>query len=206
MATHFIGGLNGVGKSTVVNAVVERNAGYERLHTTSLFMAHLGILAGDYDQLRALPDDYKARQNNAMLEALLSRPSTLDREQILDSHFLNIVEGHTTRLIDGSWPRRLGSLVLVTADVEIVQERLSMDTVRRQRRLFAPDITPGQQRDAISQYLADTTDEFMRIANLAGCPNKIIQNNDCVEATATELMDFLSTLSKNEGQTGIADE
>jgi adenylate kinase len=195
MSRHFIGGLNGVGKSTVISSISGLNPVYQRLHTTSLFMEHLGIPPGDYDQLRALPDDFKVQENNRMLDSLSATPTAPGCGHILDSHFLNIVEGRATRLIEGTWPRRLGSLVLVTSDVQVIYDRLMADAPTRERRLFTLNTTPGQQRDAISHYLAMTVAEFEYVADLAGCPSIIIDNNSTPEVAAEEFLGFAAGLN-----------
>jgi len=197
MARHFVGGFNGVGKSRVISEVVARDLGFERLHTTSLFMTHLGLPPGAYNQLRALPDEVKAVENNKMLDALLAEPPPLGVEQMLDSHYLNVVGGETTRLITGAWPRRLGSLVLITADVEILYERITQDAATRDRRLFAADATPGQQRDAIARYLAATAAEFKYVVAQAECPHVVIDNSGDPETAATRFLEFHASLPSN---------
>ncbi|HSW65654.1 MAG TPA: hypothetical protein VLI54_00755 [Bacillota bacterium] len=177
MPHYFVGGINGVGKSTIVRELVAAEPSLEHIHTTSLIMQWLGIAPGDYEHLQSLPEAHKTEQNQLMLTHHLGVAGQQYRQLVLDSHYLHILEGRTSQLITGDWPRFLGALVLIEADVESIHERISCDSPTRRRPLFLPGTTAAQQIDALSDYKRETREEFEAIATRFSLPHHIIENN-----------------------------
>jgi len=181
--------MNAVGKSSLARDIQRAEPAIEVVHTTSAMMDWLGIKPGNYDALRSLPDDYKQQQNERMFQARLTTPPLDEHPLLFDSHYLNLVDGRVSRLIQGDWPKYLGGLVLIYADIEVVYDRIQRDAPARNRRLFPPGSTPRQQLDVLQTFARQTEAEFRAIADRFSLPSIAIQNsgND-----ATPLDDFLT--------------
>ena len=90
---YFIGGVNGVGKSTFLNELIARETQFRVLKGSSAFMERLGLEQGDYDSLRALPDEYKRQEFNKMMEELLTEPSNDGKILLIDAHYFHYKRG-----------------------------------------------------------------------------------------------------------------
>lgn len=194
-----MGGINGSGKSFLAKEVTLADPAFEVAHTTSMFMNWLGFEDGDYPRLRQLSSDLKSEENSRMLSSYLREVGARGISSILDSHYLNMVEGHITRLVDGDWPRLLGGLVLVEADVGVVHQRITEDNNKRQRHLFPKLATPGEQRDLLQTYQTSTREEFRGISTQFDLPNRIIRNDGPIEAARDDFLDFHYNIIK-QGQ------
>src|SRR5665213_1727358 len=92
--TYFIGGVNGVGKSTLLKRIQEKRPNdFEVISGSKLLMESLGI-AGDYDALRALSNEQKAQAWAECVNQLLEAPRTANL--LVDSHYVNLVNDELT--------------------------------------------------------------------------------------------------------------
>jgi adenylate kinase len=194
MSSYFFGGINGTGKSTIIEQIRWSVPEVKIKHTTSMLMERLSITPGDYDSLRGLSEDYKTAQNESMLTGYLVRADEEENTTLLDSHYLNMIEGKVTRLIRGEWPRYLGAMVLIEADIEQVHQRIINENASRERRLFPAAATHGKQRDILRAYSVQTRNEFFAVAAKFKLPYLIIVNDADVTTAANIFVDFMAKI------------
>ena len=189
MAVYFFGGINGVGKTSLIEEISFRAPHLQKKHTSSMFMEWLQLKPGDYETLRELPDGYKRAQNEAMLTHYL-KELTPTEDVLLDSHYLTLINGSTSKIISGSWPYYLGTLVLIEANIEDIYIRILHDAPFRNRSLFPPGLNDQQKKTMLHRYLLSTRHEFTRTAKRYNLPTLIIQNSD-IQRSAGIFLEYI---------------
>jgi len=179
---YFVGGVNGVGKTTLLKAIAEARPEFLVLRLSEHLMKWLGI-PGDYDALRALSQEYKREQVPLCLERLLE--DNQDRSILVDTHYLNTINGEITVVTD-EWLSRFDALVMITAPTVDVIRRIDNDPAR-DRALFKPDET--DKYAFIEHYQALTKQEFDRQARDCDVPSLVIHHRH--HNTAMAVTDFL---------------
>lgn len=183
----FLGGVNGAGKTTILHAVQQLRPTWSYVKTSKAFMEYLGF-PGDYDKLRAL-DPVVRRQSLADLMEEIIKTGQKTECQIVDSHYLNLTYGKIeTRT--GPWLAGFDALVLITAPVDTIIERLKQDGHLRDRALFSVDTPQEEERGILETYIEETEKEFYRLADQFGLPASQIENID-KETSARQLIDFI---------------
>jgi hypothetical protein len=189
MVQHFMGGVNASGKSTLAREVSLVRPEFEVIHTGTAIMDRLGIVPGDVDALRALPAEYKRRENEAMLSDLTRR--LLGKSALYDSHYLNMIEGRVTPLITGTWLANLDSLLLVETCPEVLYERIVRDTPIKNRKLFAHDTAPAQALDILDDYTKQTREECEQLAKTFDLPTLVVQNDsEQLDGVVEQFLEF----------------
>lgn len=170
---YFIGGVNGVGKSTFLTEVCTRHPGFRIVKGSSAFMEWLKLESGDYDSLRALADDYKRAEFDRMMNDLLSQPPTDGKIMLIDAHYFHYKRGE---MVDttGDWMSMLDALFVVTGETEEVFKRVLEDT--KGRDLFAQGASLDEQRALLERYLGGTIKKAREMSEKHGIPLFIINN------------------------------
>lgn len=171
---YFIGGVNGVGKSTFLSEVSARHPEFQIVKSSSMFMGWLKLEPGDYDSLRALPDDYKRVEFDKMMNDLLSQSSTDGKIMLIDVHYFHYKQGE---MIDttGSWMSIFDALFVVTGDVEEVLKRIIKDNTKN-RDLFPQGVSLDEQRILLKKYLIKTIEKAREVSEKYNIPLFIINN------------------------------
>ena len=177
----YVGGVNGVGKTTVLEALF-KETGFPVKHATQEFLKFLGI-PGDYNELRKLDDEYRKLQlNQFMSEIAASRKSF-----ILDSHYLIMVDGVIKSVID-EWIKQYDLLIYLTAPAEVILERLNSDN--RDRALFSSN-DRLQQIHELQLFLDKTKNEVNSTANKYKIPMCILETDQELMVVVNSLKDRL---------------
>lgn len=148
---YFVGGVNGVGKTTLLKAIADADPSFVVVRGSEELMKWLGI-PNDYDALRALPQEFKKKEWVGCLADILTR--TTDQDLLLDAHYLNLINGEQTIVTD-VWLDAFDVAVLVEATPGEIYARIRKD--QRDRALF------DEARDdllVIARYLAATERHF----------------------------------------------
>lgn len=185
---YFIGGVNGVGKSTFLKELTEREPQFRILKGSSAFMDWLGIEQGDYNSLRALPDDHKRQEFDKMMEKVPTEPSADGKILLVDAHYFHYKRGE---MLDttGNWISMIDALFVVTADPEDVFKRVSED--EKERDLFPIDSDEDTQRQMLDKYLEGTINLARQLSETHGVPFIVLENKqDDIDST---VKDFLNS-------------
>lgn len=170
---YFIGGVNGVGKTTFLTEVSIRYPKFRVIKGSSAFMEWLGIAQGDYKSLRALPDEYKRVEFDKMMNDLLSKPTEDGKILLIDAHYFHYKHG---KMIDttGDWMSMLDALFVITGRTDEVFKRVSEDN--KDRDLFPDDTLPEEQRELLGVYLERTIQKAREVSKKYGVPLFILEN------------------------------
>jgi adenylate kinase len=153
----FVGGINGVGKTSVVKAAA-RELGYEYIHGTSLLMNYLGF-DSDYEQLRALKQEERDIALGKCMEELLASKDKV----IADSHYMGLVRGKVDQVTD-AWISGFDAFVLISAPFEDVWSRIEADSKHRDRALFPQGNSTEENKRMLYNYMTRTRDEFLALS------------------------------------------
>ena len=192
----YVGGVNAVGKSTLLKKAAEE-LGCEYIHMTSGLLQYLGF-GNDYEKLRALTQLERDTKLGEYVQTLFNRQDQQPRANMLfDSHYLALVRGKVDR-VTGPWSEYFDAFVLLSAPLDNVWERLDEDSKTRDRGLFPIDITSEVERkNIIESYQKQILEEFERLVKMYGKPSVVIENKKGLLSEAVEeLVVFLTYLHK----------
>ena len=185
----FAGGINGVGKSTVLRRTAEV-MDIEYVSGSTALLSHLGF-PGDYEKLRALSSDEQDREWAACVEKLLAT----GRSFLLDAHYLSLVRGKVTHQGGKEWLRRFDVAAIIMAPVGEILERISADERVRDRALFPEGLSESGKLDMLIKYQEATYTDFRTLAWKYDLYSiEIFNGAGDLEKTVSKLVDWLSTI------------
>jgi broad-specificity NMP kinase len=141
----LFGGVNGSGKSTLLE-LVSKALGYPVIYVSGEFMHHMGY-GTDYERLRAIPNSVRDEKLSQFMKELLH----VEGNALFDSHYLNLVRGNISD-VTGDWIKDVDALVLVSAPIEIVWQRITLDSGWRDRALFPKDTEEKRAKEMLVDY------------------------------------------------------
>lgn len=140
MGLFFIGGINGVGKTSITNSLAGRCSKIKVLSGTEELMERLGIEKGGYEQLRRIPEEEKSE---AFAELFLDLKKSYQRNDIVlvTGHYVKILNGRITPSF-GPWYGVCTAAILVASEPNMILKRILRDELegsRADRGLFKTD-------------------------------------------------------------------
>lgn len=199
---YFLGGVNGVGKTTILNSLLEANPNFELFKGSAKLMARLNLQPGDYTGLRALPDELKEMEVSAMMEEVLAEGKPEDSPLIIDAHYINYKRGEM-RDATGPWMRHLSCLFVIEAPAEIILQRANEDLESGKRsRDFLPDnLTPEEQLFWVNNYLRVTQEKVLEVSNLYSVPWIAVENHGVsIESVVETLREYHQRIVCKSGE------
>lgn len=187
---YFIGGVNGVGKTTLLLAIKKARPDFEIIKGSQHLMEYLGF-PGDYDALRTMSFDYASEKFGEMIEILLRKHENI----IFDSHYLNLVEGVLSPPVTGEWIQKFDVLLLLDASPETVLQRIQNES--RDRALFPRDTSVKKMHSIYENYIQAYRNEFQRVVDLWHLPSKILDAEKSTDEIAQDFIAFDESLRKN---------
>lgn len=183
----FVGGINGVGKTSVVKAAAGA-LGYEYIHGSSLLMKYLGF-DSDYEKLRALKQEERdIALGTCMQEMLLSKDNV-----IADSHYMGLVRGKVDQ-VTGEWIAGFDAFILISASFEDVWSRIEADSKDRDRALFPLGNSAEENKRMLYNYMIRTQEEFLSLSRKYHKPHIEIPNqHNMSQKTVEALVEFVGT-------------
>ena len=188
----YVGGVNGVGKSTILRRATQIDKRLEVIHFASGIMQQLGLAPGSYDQLRDAPQPAKDVATSELVESLVSRRTHQIR--LVDSHYMYLIEGKTypsTR----DWIAKFDALVLVTANSGVIWKRIQADEALRDRDLFSANDKLDNEHRELANSITDNQREFEDLVKRYHKDHFILtHNDDDVDRAARKLINFIDTV------------
>lgn len=169
----FLGGVNGVGKTTFITRVQEAMPDVVVVDGTKAFMEWLGI-PGDYDKLRAMDNGERNRQRNLFIPATLAKHE--GKDVIFAAHYLNLVNGEVRDVSPGEWPKSFDILALLTAPAQHIYERIKKES--RDRALFFPGTLSEEEQKALKDYIDLTKTKALEVSGQFGIRYVEIDNSN----------------------------
>lgn len=188
---YFIGGVNGVGKTTFLEELASRYPDIEVVHGSGALMKWLGIQPGDYDGLRNFPDDLKNIETGKMIQHILRERKGKGKILIIDAHYFHYKRGE---LVDttGEWMTLLDTLWMITAPAEVILARVEKNEAEggKLRDLFPLDINSKEGKLMIlNNFLAKTLEKAQEISKRYNIPCFVINNGN--EGIGSVIEEFL---------------
>lgn len=167
----FIGGINGVGKTTFLNALQKQMPEARFVDGAKSFMEWLGI-PNDYESLRKIDNATANEKKNQFITELCQQYDNL----VFGAHYLNLVNGEVRDVSLGDWPKLFDYLVFLTAPIEDIYERINRDETSRDRALFGPDIGREEAIRLLDQYNEQNRQKAKELSNRFNVPYIEIEN------------------------------
>lgn len=181
-------GVNGVGKTTLLKSIYEKEPGVFHLFSGSArFMERLGLQSGDYESLRQFPEDFKDKAfDDLMLEILRQKRPGVRAVLLVDAHLYNYKQG---QMIESStnWMGGLDSIFLVSTDAGSLRAR--METDAKVRDTLPLGLGKSEQVGMLAYFLDATERKAREISKQYKIPFYVIQNPEGGMDTA--IQDFL---------------
>lgn len=197
---YFVGGVNGVGKSALIEGLTKQHSDFEVFPSSDRLMAWLGIEVGDYEALRKFPEDLKRAEFNRLMTNVLSRREWTKKVLVVSAHFWNYKGGN---LIDatGEWMSFLDALFVVTAKPETILAHLEGDEERagKTRDLFTVGILRGEKIAMLRYYLARTMDKASDVSSRYLIPLFVINNEQAgINHAIRQFLDFDAKIRRKD--------
>lgn len=177
MGLIYIGGVNGVGKTSIAQAFA-RQESIRMLNGSTELMKYLGI-PGNYDQLRRLPESVKEQALTTLFEDLALTNS--EAPTVITGHYVKVLCG-TVNPTYGPWYKHCSLLVLVISPPHSILRRIARDEItgaRVGRRLFGSrEITLGVQIRMLERAQRMSLAVMHRATREFGVPSLSLENKD----------------------------
>lgn len=192
--TYFVGGINGVGKSAILDKLLEIDNRFTVLSGSKYFMQWLGLKEGDYKTLQLLPHNFKNKELNKMMQYLIHNPLAKNKSLLISAHYLRIIEGEISDAID-DWISLFDGLFLIIAEPKMILKRLENDFLvnGRNRNIFPQNISNENKLHLLNKYQAITLKKIKELSKKFNIPFFVIQNN-LLEKALSKFINCLNNL------------
>jgi adenylate kinase len=198
---YFIGGVNGVGKTTVLEHIVNFNKNrknkkekYILLKGSCLLMKWLGIKDKDYKTLRTLNPKLKNRETGKMILQIMRSNHGKGITYLFDGHFIHYNNGKPVDVI-GDWIKKFSILIFISASTKNILNR-SLTDKNKERDLFPSYLKYRDKIKIISEYQKITLEKVKEISRKFGIPFIIIKNNSSIDHFVEKFIQIEKTLDK----------
>lgn len=193
---YFLGGINGVGKTTFLTEIQSLKLGFSVIRTSLKLFEWLDIPLGDYSKLRALPATYKNIQLENMMYSILKDDFYNNKDTIIEAHYLNLNMGAIYETI-GQWVSEIDAFILINSEIKIVWNRIKNDSSNRNRDLFPINSTKSEQIALLEKYATLTKLKAKEISCQYKIPLLIIENEDNhLSRAVNSFLEFHNTLKE----------
>ena len=178
MSIIFLGGINGVGKSSVAQELCRR-INIQALHGTTELMNSLGIVLGDYATLQNLPEVIKEQAFENVFRSLVGgRKKDIT---LVTGHYAKILQGEILPSY-GGWYGYCDLLVALVSSPHEILHRITDDESsgkRATRNVFGERIVTPLERMAFLENAQYVSEKVMRQASKEfRVPSFCIRNTD----------------------------
>ncbi|MCD6270515.1 hypothetical protein J7J23_01905 [bacterium] len=129
MSLFFIGGVNGVGKTSIIREVVTISPSVLAVDGAKELMKRLNINNDNYDKLRNMPDELVEKALISLFRLLSQRKN---KDVLITGHYVKIFNDKITPSI-GPWYRYCDVLMLIYSNPEAIIRHIFYDEVSKKR-------------------------------------------------------------------------
>lgn len=196
---YLVGGVNGVGKSSLTQELSVRYPEFEVFRGSTRFMEWLRLPPGDYEVLQKLPEDYKSAELEKMMAEVFKNGVSGGKTLIIDAHYFNYKHGE---LIDatGGWVSQLDALFVVSVSPATILRRIELDQVTggRKRDVLPHNISRTQKIELLGKFLRVTVDKAQDLSKKYSVPYFVINNDtDGLNIAIGEFLECHSALNSD---------
>ena len=197
---YFIGGINGVGKSTFLKNIISQKTNQEfvLIKGISWFMKWLGLRSGDYNKLQKLNERFKNKELEKMICFIIKTNQRKNKTFLFDGHYFHYKRGIPINTI-GKWIKYFTALFLIDAPTEVILRRIYKDKNKKpeDRDLFPINLyNTEKQKDIISMYRMVTVRKIKELSSKHKISYFIINNERNINNTIREFMDCHRLINK----------
>jgi len=176
---YFVGGISGVGKSSVLKTLQKSNQQFQIIQGSKYFMKWLGLKTSDYNTLQSLPNRFKNKELKKMMQFLIYNSLNSSKSVLINAHFLRIHNGEITNAV-GNWISLFDGLFFINADPKKILERINYDflTTGRDRKLFYSGMDEKAKLNFLKYCIKKNLQKIQELSNKFKIPYFIINNKD----------------------------
>ncbi|MEK7113216.1 MAG: AAA family ATPase [Patescibacteria group bacterium] len=194
----FVGGINGSGKTTILNLVAASNKEVSVIKGSKIFMKWLGIKRGNYKKLQSLPDKKVLMEQEKMIHYLVKKRRFGRSKKIvlIDAHYVNIREERVQGWV-GDWLSMMSGLALIKASPTDILRRIEYDENEsiRKRSVFAIHTNNKHKLKLVGVFNRKSDRVFRKFARMYNKPNKVFINKKGQSGrVAKRLNEFLASI------------
>ena len=191
----FIGGINGVGKTSIIKKFSKKQRNSSLVFGSAFFMDWLGIKKGEYEALQRVPDKKALAELNKMVTYLVKKKKFDEYISyvFIDGHFLNIRNGIAKKWV-GDWFALMDGMVLVTSSPTDILKRIENDKKKknRKRNIFPSGGGYREKIKCIVKWNKMSENIIIELGRKYHIPIKIINNKgDNISKAVDQLTNFI---------------
>lgn len=177
MSLFFIGGINGVGKTSITNFLAEESSEIKVLSGTEELMKRLGIKVGDYEKLRMVTEKEK---DEAFADFFFDLKKSYQENDVVlvTGHYVKTLNGRITPSF-GPWYGLCDAAILVVSEPKVILERILRDESegsRVNRNLFGIDFSTEEKAQCLNAAQVLSSEVLARAEREYGIPVFRIEN------------------------------
>ncbi|HJP96537.1 MAG TPA: ATP-binding protein [Candidatus Saccharimonadales bacterium] len=185
----FLGGINGVGKTTVLRQLGLRLPHIKIILGSKSYMHFLGLVPNDYEGLRSLPE----KEHQVKLRKFIKkhiRGASKQQTFIFDGHFVVFDQGSAPITKVADWIKDFDLMILLEASPSDIYNRVFYDQKNniRQRSYMIDDkelaIDVIQKRLNYTRNVANRSSEWFNVPLL-------VVSNDEIDLTVQTIIDYI---------------
>jgi adenylate kinase len=190
----FVVGVNGVGKTEILRRVAALRPDLTIVPGSAALMEYLGR-PGDYEYLRAYPQDQALKALNTLLNDLIDQRK--DGGLIFDAHLLNLVRGRE-KDVTPEIVHTFNAIVMIRGEVDSIYGRMAANG--RDRALFRKGLSPQDERHELCQYQLRYVEKFFAVVgdhnskSRVPLSHRIIPNYGDLDAAVEKFLKFYDSI------------
>lgn len=177
MKNIFITGINGVGKTSVTDALKKELVNIEVVHSSSEYMSFLGIDKGNYNALRSITEKQHRKALRDFINQLIERNKK--KTLIIDGHLIVFDQGNSPIIKISDWIKHFDMIILLQTEPYITYNRVKKDQESNIRtRTYELGADPEIVRQIIQKRQNMTENIATRASEWFNIPIYIVHNNN----------------------------
>lgn len=196
---YFIGGINGVGKTTILTEISKKDSNFEVIKISICLMNWLGIKEKDSIAFTKVPESIKSRELVKMMESLIKRGQLSKKTLLFDSHYI-IPTNRGLVEATGNWISNMDSLFILTSPAEEILARIEGEEIKtgRQRSIINTNMPQKQKLNILRIYQEKCLDCAKSISKKYKLPlYEITNESGKIDLTVASFINIHNTLIHN---------
>ena len=191
MKSFFIGGVNGVGKSSIIYSICKVLSHAQKVADSSDFMEYLGLEINNYDTLRLMDSGLKNYKYEKFVREIISKNRNSNNILLFDGHYLNFI--HDIKIdVTGNWMIYLDELILIDTTTNILYNNILKDMHIKDREILKIIKNKRLAFKRLSLELSATRDKYRDICKVFGKNETIIYNNRSIDNSVDQILEIIT--------------